>query len=95
MGLTSHFSDAYDYFSSGCFSYSLILSMTNISLMTSLTMKVLGLGLPLNLVDLLYAHFLKFLLIVFVDCHVMESQNTFVVSVEFFQSEYFPAQKFV
>ena len=34
--------------------------------------------------------FLNYLLIVLVDFHVMESQNTFVVSVEYFQ---FPAQK--
>ena len=27
------------------------------------------------------------------DCHVMESQNPFVVSVEYSQSEYFLAQK--
>ena len=65
------------------------------SLMMSLTMMVLGMGLSLNLVYLLCTHFLKFLLIVFVDCHVMESQNPFVVSAEFFQSEYFPAKKLV
>ena len=37
--------------------------------------------------------FLKFPLVVFVDCQGMESQNLVVVSVEYFQSEYFPAQK--
>ena len=40
-------------------------------------------------------YFLKIPLIVFVDFHVMESQNSFVMSVEYFQSEYFPAQKLV
>ena len=52
-------------------------------------------GLPLDLICLLRAHFLKFLLILFVDCQVMQSQNPFVMSVEYFQSEYFPAQKLV
>ena len=43
MGLTSHLSDAYDAFSSSCFSFSLLLSPMKMSLM-SLTMKVLGPG---------------------------------------------------
>ena len=68
---------------------------TSMSLVTSLTMMVLGPGFPFNLVYLLCANFLKFPLIVFVDCHVMESKNLFVVSVEYFQSKYFPAQKLV
>ena len=89
MGLTSHISDAYDTFSSYPVSFSLISSVTKMSLMMSLMMMVLSLGLTLNLVYLFCAHFLKFLLIVFVDCHVTESQNTFVMSVEYFQSEYF------
>ena len=64
------------------------------SLMTSLEMVVLGPGLPDNLVYLVCAlfNFLIFPLIVFVDCQVMESPNPVVVSVEYFQSEYFPAQ---
>ena len=67
------------------------------SLMTSLTIMVLGPGLPDNLVYLVHAliYFLKILLIVFVDCHVMDSQDPFVVSVEYFQSEYFPTLKLV
>ena len=84
MGLTSNLSDAYDTFSSYRVYFSLISSLTKISLMTSLTMMVLGPGLPLNLVYLLCVHFLKFPLIKFVDCHVMESQNPFVVSVVYF-----------
>ena len=40
-------------------------------------------------------YFLKFPLIVFVECfQSTESQNPVVVSVEYFQSEYFPAQIF-
>ena len=96
MGLTSHLSNAYDTFSSFHVSFSLISSLTKISLMTSLIMMVLGTGLPENLVYLVCAlfYFSKIPLIVFVDCHVMVT-NTFVVSVEYFQSEYFPAQKIV
>ena len=61
------------------------------SLMTSLTMMVLG---PGHLVCALF-NLLKFPLIVFVECfQLMESQNPVVVSVEYFQPEYFPAQKF-
>ena len=95
MGLTSHLSDAYNAFSSYRVSFYLISSLTKMSFMTSLIMTVLGPSLPLNPVYLLRAHFLKSRLIVFVDCHVMESQNLFVVSVEYFQSEYFPAKKLV
>ena len=93
MDLTSHLSDSCEAFSSYRIYFSLISSLTNISLMTGLTMMVLGPGLPLNLFYLLCARFLKFPLIVFVDCHVMDSQNLFVVSVKYFQSKYFPAQK--
>ena len=57
------------------------------SLITSLTMMVLGLGLP-SICAVLY--FLNYPLIVLVDWHVMESPNPFVVSVEYFQ---FLAQK--
>ena len=46
MGLTSDISDAYDDFSSYCVSSSLILNMMKMSLMTSLTMMVLGMGSP-------------------------------------------------
>ena len=45
MGLTSHLSDAYDAFSSSCFSFSFLLSPMKISL-TNLTMEVLGPGSP-------------------------------------------------
>ena len=83
----SHIFDAYGAFSSYCVSSSLILSLMKISLMTSLTVMVLGLGSP-PVCALL--HFLNYLLIVLVDCHVMESPNPFVMSVELFQ---FPAQK--
>ena len=94
MGLTSHLSDAYNTPYSYRVSFSLILILTKMSLITSLTMMVLDPGLPLNLVHLLRAHFLKFPLIVFMDCHVMESNNLVVVSVEYSQYEYFALKNF-
>ena len=57
MGLRSHLSDAYDAFSSYRVSSSLILSLMKMSLMTSLTMMVLGPCLPLKLFYLLRANF--------------------------------------
>ena len=91
MGLTRHVSCVYDTFSSYRVSFYLISSLTKMSLMTSLTMMVLG---PGHLVCALF-NLLKFPLIVFVECfQLMESQNPVVVSVEYFQPEYFPAQKF-
>ena len=87
MGLTSHLSDDYDAFSSYCVSSSLILSLMKMSLMTSLTMIALGPGSPTVRA---FLNFLNYPLIVLVDFHVMESPNTFVMSVEYFQ---FPAQK--
>ena len=90
MGLTSRLSYAYDAFSSYRVSFSLILSLTKMYLMTSLTMMVLG---PVYLVCALFYSF-KFPLVVSVECfQLMEPQNPVVVSVEYFQSEYFPAQK--
>ena len=44
MGLTSHLSYAYNTFSSYRVSFSLILSLTKMSLMMSLTMMILGPG---------------------------------------------------
>ena len=87
MGLTSHLSDAYDAFSYYFVSSSLILSLMKMSLMTSLMMMVLGLGSPPVHA---FLRIMNYLLIVLVDCRVMESPNPFVVSVEYFQ---FPAQK--
>ena len=87
MGMTSHLSDAYDAFSSYLVSSSLILILMKFSLMTSLTMMVMGPGSPPVRA---FLHVLKYPLIVLVDCHVMESQNPFVVSLEYYQS---PAQK--
>ena len=87
MGLTSSLSDAYDAFTFYCVYSSLILSLTKMSLMTSLTMMVLGPGSPPVCA---FIRFLNYPLILFVDCHVMDSPNPFVVSVEYFQ---FPAQK--
>ena len=89
MGLTSHLSDAYDAFSSYRVSSSLIMSLMKMPFMTSLTMMVLG---PVSPKVRDFLHFLTYPLIVLVDCHVMESSNPFVVSVEYFQ---FPAQKFL
>ena len=59
--------------------------------MTSMAMVVLG---PGYLVRSLF-YFLKFPLIIFVECfQLMESQNPVVVSVEYFQSECFPLKNF-
>ena len=91
MGVTIHLSDAYDTFSSSCFSFSLILSLMNMFL-TILTMEVLGTGsLPVRV----FLHVLNYLLIVLVDCHLIESQYPLVVSVEYFQGLKFPAQKII
>ena len=87
MGLTSHLSNAYDTFSSFCASSSLLLSLMNMSLMTSLKMKVLGPGSPPVYA---FLHVLKYPLIMLVDRHLMWSPNPFVVSVEYSP---FPAQK--
>ena len=56
MGMTSHIYDAYDAFSSYRVSFSLVSSLTKMSLMTSMTMMVLG---PGYLVRALFI-FLKF-----------------------------------
>ena len=74
MGLTSHLPYAYDAFSFYRISFSLVMSLIKMSLMTSLKMMVLGL---VYLVCSLF-YFLEFPLIVL---------------LEYFQSEYFPAQK--
>ena len=79
MGLTSHLSDAYNAFSYYCVSSSLILSLMNMSLITIMTMMVLGLGSPPVRA---FLRFLNYPLIVLVDFHVMESLNPFFVSVE-------------
>ena len=89
MGLTSHHSDAYDAFSSSCVSFFLLLSPMKMSL-TNQTMKVLGLGSPLVRA---FLHVLNYLLIVLVDCHLIESTYPLVVSIEYFQGFKFPAQK--
>ena len=60
MGMTSHLSDAYDAFSSSCFSFSLFLSPMKISL-TNQTMKVLG---PGSLLVRAFIHVLNYPLIV-------------------------------
>ena len=74
MGLTSHLSDAYDAFSSSCFSFSLLLILMKMSL-TNQTMKVLGPG--LSPVHALSYFSLKIPLVVGV------AQNPLVVSVEY------------
>ena len=89
MGLTSHLSDAYDTFSSYCVSSSLLLSLMKMSL-TNLTMKVLGPGYPTACA---FFHVLNYPLIVLVDCQLIESQNPFVVSIEYFYGSKFSAQK--
>ena len=68
MGLTSHLSDAYVAFSSYCVYSSLLLSLMKMSLMTSLMMMVLGQGSPPVCA---FLHFLNYLLIMLVDCHLM------------------------
>ena len=91
-----HHSCAYNAFSFYRVSFSFISCLTKMSLMTSLTIMVMGLGLPDNMDYLVHSflYFLKFQFIVFLDCHVMGSQNTVVMSVEYFQSEYFPLKNF-
>ena len=75
------------HFSSYFVYSSLIFSLMKMSLMTSLTMMVFGPGSPPVHA---FLHFLNYMLIVLVDCHITESINPFVVSVEYFQ---FTAQK--
>ena len=82
-----HLSDAYDAFSYYFVSPSLILSLMKLFLIKILKMMVPVPGLsPVRA----FLRFWNYQLIVLVDCHVMESPNLFVVSVEYFQ---FPAQK--
>ena len=64
-----------------------LLSLMKISLITILTMMVLGLISPPVCA---YFHLLNYPLIVLVNCNVMKSPNPFFVSVEYLQ---FPAQK--
>ena len=89
MGLTSHLSDAYDAFSSSCFSFSSLLSPMKMSL-TNLTKKFVG---PDSPPVCAFLHVLNYLLIVIVDFHLIESRYPLVVSVEYFQGSRFPAQK--
>ena len=89
MGMTSHLYDAYDAFSSSWFYFSLLLSLMKMSL-TNLTMKVLGLGYPPVCA---FLHVLNYLLIVLVDCHLIESPYPLVVSVEYIQGSKFSTQK--
>ena len=91
MGLTSHLSDAYDAFSSSCVSFSSLLSLMKMSL-KNLTMKVLGPGSPPVRA---FLHVLNYLLIMLVDCHLIESSYPLGVSVEYFQGSKFPAQNFL
>ena len=65
MGLTNHLSDAYDAFSSFCVSSSSLLSLMKMSLMASLTMKVMG---PGSHPVFAFLRFLNYLLTVLVDC---------------------------
>ena len=60
MGLTSHLSDAYDAFSSSCFSFSLLLSLMKMSLKNQM-MKVQG---PGSLPVCTFLHVLNFPFIV-------------------------------
>ena len=88
MGLTSHLSDAYDAFYFYRVSFSLILILMKMSLMTSVTMMVLvPVSPPVSpLVSppvRAFLHFLNYLLIVLVYCHVMESLNLVAVLCNF------------
>ena len=58
--------------------------------LTNLTTKVLSLVSPPVRA---FIHVLNYLLIVLVDCHLIESPYPLVVSVEYFQFSKFPAQK--
>ena len=89
MGMTSHLSDGYDAFSSSCFSFSSLLSPMKMSPKNK-TMKVLGL---VSLPVCVSLNVLKYSLIVLVDCYLVESQYSLVVSVEYFQGSKFTAQK--
>ena len=89
MGLTSHPSDAYDAFSSSCFSFSSLLIPMTMSL-TNQMMKVQG---PCSLPVRTFLHVLNYPLIKSVDCCLVESQYSLVVSVEYFQGSKFPDQK--
>ena len=89
MVLTSHFSDAFDTFSSSCNSFSLLLSPMKMSL-TNLTTKVLGPGSPPVCA---FLHVFNYPLIVLVDCHLIKSPYPLVVSIEYLQVFKFPAQK--
>ena len=82
MGLTSHLANAYNAFSSSCFTFSSLLSPMKMSL-TNLTMKVLGLGSPLVCA---FIHVWNYPLIVLVDCCLVKSSYTSVVSVEYFRA---------
>ena len=106
MGLTSHFACVYEAFSFYRVYFSLMMSLTMISSMTSLTMMFLG---PGYLVHALF-HFLKVFLVVSVDhFHLVKSMeySHLVKSFEYFllvesnlvrsniveSIEYFTAQK--
>ena len=89
MGLTIHLSDAYDAFYSSCFSFPLLLSLMTMS-PTNQMMKVQG---PGSLTVHTFLHVLNYQLIESFDCCLVESQNSLLVSVEYFQGLAFPAQK--
>ena len=89
MGLMSHLSDAYDAFSSLCFYFSLLVSpMTMYS--TNQMMEVQG---PGSLPVCTFLHVFNYPSIELVDFILVESQNSLVVSVEYFQGSIFPDQK--
>ena len=87
MGMTSHPSDAYDAFSYYCVYSSFILSLMKMSLMSSMTIMVLG---PGSFPFCAYRRFLNYPYIMLVDCNLMHSPNPFVAFVEYFP---FPPQK--
>ena len=88
MGLTSHLSDAYDAFSSLCFSFYLLLSPMTMSLINQMV-EVQGPGsLPVRI----FLHVLKYPLIKSFDCCLVES---YLVESQYFQyfCSTFPALK--
>ena len=71
------------------FLFNWLLSPMKMSL-TNLTKKFVG---PDSPPVCAFLHVLNYLLIVIVDCHIIESLYLLVVSVEYFQGSKFPAQK--
>ena len=60
--------------------------------LTNMTMEVLGTGSPPVCA---FLHVLNYLLIVLVDCHLINSPYPLVVSIEYYTAPSFPLKKFI